>query len=873
MTLFKYCVSLHLALHVSLAYNLTSTTEASFGYVSFVNDTPSAPRYSADHIMLVAIKKDDVILYTYLNENNANEMLTFSKLPLHDVYQPRFAVFDPVDEIVYWSNRYGIYRESIHGGSKKVFIDSPDTKLLQLDYITRKVFWVDGDLFEVNTNGSFMRQVCDIGLHNEDVTGVNIDTDNGIMYFSLIHDDIMTIGSLNLADCSIHTMVLGDQILHGRIAFDIEQHSLHWIFYDRDFANFGYINNGICNVAVKTSFRILYRPNSRFRDIAVYQSYLFFTWNDDGVIGRMQKNGSDQVLFFQDRQQNGQIRLEIQRVNFSGKATATMNTVMETTTGFHTPVDGVDCGPRTDVVETPKISRQEKVMEYLLNNDDKIHDQHILTGDEIASSMADIEKLLMNMLKSSGNRSYSFLSQRLRSKSKYIDSKWELSEVMDTNTNHTVSADIDIVPGGLIATINYVKPEVIAVGPQNTVNFEFSDDNSSNISTSVYIVSGMFSLTVYRGNSVADCGVTIGIPILSYYTNPTLNIDQSSSLTCAFYDILINKWSTNGCSMTSSAGDVVKCTCSHMTSFAVLMKVSSYEIPVHQYETLSIISTIGLALSMSALVVTLTVYMILRKLQNSLRHTIHKNLIGNLIIFGMIFLTAIDKTGHQVICKVVGISLHYEVLCVFMWMLAEAVYLVFKVVKKTPSSYNKLKYYLVVCYVTPLLIVFPVVIVRYDWYTTEKLCWLSTSGRWAVVIPAMTVVLFNLVLLSKMIHIMYIRSGPMKRRSPAIRDDYKQLRFAVRGSFILLPILGVTWVVGPFAVDSNSLVLSYLFNISNSLQGLFIFIAYCLFDKEVRASVKKLRKRKGNVSAAEPNTTNPVTISTSIVVKNNNYFE
>ena len=38
-------------------------------------------------------------------------------------------------------------------------------------------------------------------------------------------------------------------------------------------------------------------------------------------------------------------------------------------------------------------------------------------------------------------------------------------------------------------------------------------------------------------------------------------------------------------------------------------------------------------------------------------------------------------------------------------------------------------------------------------------------------------------------------------------------------SLVLLPVLGVTWVLGVFAVNSNTTVFAWLFTIFNSLQA------------------------------------------------------
>ena len=47
-------------------------------------------------------------------------------------------------------------------------------------------------------------------------------------------------------------------------------------------------------------------------------------------------------------------------------------------------------------------------------------------------------------------------------------------------------------------------------------------------------------------------------------------------------------------------------------------------------------------------------------------------------------------------------------------------------------------------------------------------------------------------------------------------------------------IMGLTWVIGVFAIGPLKLTLQILFTIFNSLQGVFIFLFYCLMNKKVQ---------------------------------------
>ena len=52
-------------------------------------------------------------------------------------------------------------------------------------------------------------------------------------------------------------------------------------------------------------------------------------------------------------------------------------------------------------------------------------------------------------------------------------------------------------------------------------------------------------------------------------------------------------------------------------------------------------------------------------------------------------------------------------------------------------------------------------------------------------------------------------------------------RMNVKSTLILLPLLGLTWVFGLFAIDSNTTVFAWLFTISNSIQ---VFVIYYMHN-------------------------------------------
>jgi len=89
---------------------------------------------------------------------------------------------------------------------------------------------------------------------------------------------------------------------------------------------------------------------------------------------------------------------------------------------------------------------------------------------------------------------------------------------------------------------------------------------------------------------------------------------------------------------------------------------------------------------------------------------------------------------------------------------------------------------------------------------------------------------------------------------------------------VLIVLLGPTWAFGLFYVNTQSLVMAYLFTVLNSLQGVFIFVFHCLMNEKTVKEYKRwvrhaswmpsnLRMRCGGTKATPSTTPNHSTTS------------
>ena len=84
------------------------------------------------------------------------------------------------------------------------------------------------------------------------------------------------------------------------------------------------------------------------------------------------------------------------------------------------------------------------------------------------------------------------------------------------------------------------------------------------------------------------------------------------------------------------------------------------------------------------------------------------------------------------------------------------------------------------------------------------------------------IVVFALVIYS-MLSSQRLRKEPLARR----------FQRGLKASFVLLPLLGISWSFGVLTMSSDKIVFNYIFAIFNSLQGFLIFVFHCVLNKQV----------------------------------------
>ncbi|XP_016321198.1 CD97 antigen-like isoform X2 [Sinocyclocheilus anshuiensis] len=302
---------------------------------------------------------------------------------------------------------------------------------------------------------------------------------------------------------------------------------------------------------------------------------------------------------------------------------------------------------------------------------------------------------------------------------------------------------------------------------------------------------------------------------------------------CVFWDPELEggAWSTRGCTTVRSSADQTVCSCSHLSSFAVLMAL--YDIG-DVYE-LRLVTLVGLPLSLICLLICIVTFYFVRSIQST-RNTIHLHLCISLFIAYFVFLVGITRTENKVGCAVVAGILHYFFLASFCWMCLEGVQL-FRMVVLVFNTTLRPIYMFAAGYGVPAVIVAISATVNASGYGTDNYCWLNIPDGfiWSFYGPVCVIIIVNVLFFLITI---WKLAEKFSSLNPDLDSLHKIKAFTVT-AIAQLCILGIMWVFGCFQFDENTLPMSYIFTILSSLQGVLMFILHCWLSKQVREEYAK----------------------------------
>ncbi|XP_059139092.1 adhesion G-protein coupled receptor G2-like [Physella acuta] len=301
------------------------------------------------------------------------------------------------------------------------------------------------------------------------------------------------------------------------------------------------------------------------------------------------------------------------------------------------------------------------------------------------------------------------------------------------------------------------------------------------------------------------------------------------------------KWARDGCRVVRSDQEKTVCSCSHMTNFALIMDVyqlAGSTLDEENIYSLKLISQAGCTISLLGLSFTLLSYTIFSRLRRDEPSKILYSLCWALFLCNgfFVFGAEIDILQSRLGCKFLAAVLHYLLTSSIFWMAVNAYYMYLMLVRvfNIFISHFYIKAACVGWGIPLILVVVTLAIDKTETYgkLTSGICWIRSPAFYFVfVVPVVMVLLFNLT-----VFCLILRQLSMMARSTATqhsRQERKRFLGNFRAIVSLVVLLGLTWIFAFFAVGHASMLFSYLFAVCNSLQGLLVFLFYCVFKKDV----------------------------------------
>ncbi|XP_078287273.1 adhesion G protein-coupled receptor E2-like [Rhinoraja longicauda] len=317
-------------------------------------------------------------------------------------------------------------------------------------------------------------------------------------------------------------------------------------------------------------------------------------------------------------------------------------------------------------------------------------------------------------------------------------------------------------------------------------------------------------------------------PITLTFSNKKLGANDKRAK-CVFWNRSALSWSTQGCQLVEFKATYTVCSCTHLTSFAVLMAL--VEVEGNDAHNLRLITLVGVPVSLVCLAMSVLTFTLCRALK-SIRTTIHTHLCISLFLAELLFIVGVDKTEYRTLCAVIAGFLHYFFLACFSWMLLEGVQLYLMLVKVFNANSLRPTYMYLFGYGCPLIAVGISAAVFSQGFGTEKYCWLDLKSGflWAFLAPVCVIILVNggffIITVLKLVE-----------KFSSVNPDtgqLKKIRVFTFTAVAQLCLLGCTWIFGMLHFQKETIVMAYIFTVINSMQGMFIFILHCLLNKQVR---------------------------------------
>ncbi|XP_062578864.1 calcitonin gene-related peptide type 1 receptor-like [Saccostrea cucullata] len=275
------------------------------------------------------------------------------------------------------------------------------------------------------------------------------------------------------------------------------------------------------------------------------------------------------------------------------------------------------------------------------------------------------------------------------------------------------------------------------------------------------------------------------------------------------------------------------------------IKEDIHDMNVERIKLVMYVYMSGYAVSIFLLIIALVIFGLFKQLHCS-RVTIHSNLFISYILSGSMWivfysemsLSNVSIESRPTWCYVLHAFTQYTTLCNYAWMLSEGIFLHFCLVHVFSEKKKLLITCCVVGWVAPIFFTAVYCVVRIiDGEKENHGCWLEIQWSfWILLVPIIISLLLNLIFLINILRIILSKIRSFNQR------DSNQFRKTVRAIFILVPLLGLQYILMP--LNNDSFIYKITVAVVTSYQGAVIAVLFCFLNGKVINLIKRKIRTK-----------------------------
>ncbi|XP_068867838.1 adhesion G protein-coupled receptor F4 [Aphelocoma coerulescens] len=349
-------------------------------------------------------------------------------------------------------------------------------------------------------------------------------------------------------------------------------------------------------------------------------------------------------------------------------------------------------------------------------------------------------------------------------------------------------------------------------------------------------------------------GMVLSVSLPEELQNILLTFEKLNKLgqggaQCVGWHLAERRWDPRACEVRAHNVTAVVCVCAHRRrtyrSFSILMSPAAPRSSVLDY-----ITWVGLGLSVFSLVLCLVIeavvwHHVTKTEITYMRHFCLVNIAASLLIADVLFILAavVHNTNlNYQLCVAATFFLHFFYLALFFWMFTLGLLILYGLLliffKITRSVFLAAAFS--IGYGCPLVISILTVAITEpkNGYLRSGACWLNwyeTKALLAFVVPALSIIVVNLIV----VVVVVVKTGRSSVGEGCKSQDLSSMIRVSKNVALLTPLLGLTWGFGlATIINSRSLAFHITFALLNAFQGFFILLFGTLLDRKTREAIR-----------------------------------